>query len=221
MRNLKSAIGAVLFLLLFVPLFCAFDGQVDIDIRVYKIPRLQKWDAQISGENGSAPNVRVDGDLTAVFPDGIVFLQTELSPLASDSAVFQAIRDRIYFGGYNFQAASIKIEDLKRAHFKFDNLKLSEEVRFEKEISSYSKEDYRLSAGLKSVNDDEIVMNIKFDSGRSSFGGGMGAGIIGTIFDQSMVLPEQKILLIGFPSHDSGPRGTVFWLAVSASKNGL
>jgi hypothetical protein len=40
-----------------------------------------------------------------------------------------------------------------------------------------------------------------------------------TVFNQTIALPEHKILLIGFPSHDKGPRGTVFWLAISVIKN--
>jgi len=40
-----------------------------------------------------------------------------------------------------------------------------------------------------------------------------------TVFDQTIALSEHKILLIGFPSHDKGPRGTVFWLAISVIKN--
>jgi hypothetical protein len=165
--------------------------------------------------------VRVDGDLTAVFPDGIVFLQTDLSPMASNSAITQVIKERIFFGGNNFKATRIRVEDLKKVQLRFDESHSSEEVRFEKEISSHSKEDYRILADIKSVEEDGIIMKVRFDSGRSSFGGGIGGGIIRTVFNQSVILPEHKILLIGFPSHDKGPRGTVFWLAISVIRNEL
>ena len=43
--------------------------------------------------------------------------------------------------------------------------------------------------------------------------------MIGTIFNQTIALSEHKILLIGFSSHGKGPRGTLFWLAISVIKN--
>jgi hypothetical protein len=219
MNIFKTFIGIVLLMLSITSVAAPLEHELDVYIRVYKIPRVQNWESKISDGNGDITRVRVEGDLTAVFPDGIVLLQTDLSPLASDSAVAQAIRDRVYFGRDNIKATRISVEDLKEVHLRFDKSHSSEEVRFEKEISSHSEEDYRLRTRVKSVEEDEIIMNISFESGWSSFGVRLGAGFIGTIFDQTIALPEHKILLIGFPSHDKGPRGTVFWLAISAMKN--
>jgi hypothetical protein len=70
---------------------------------------------------------------------------------------------------------------------RFDKSQSSEEVQFEKEISSHSKEDYKILAEIKSVEEDEIIMNVSFDSGWSSFGGRLGTSIIGTIFEQAEV----------------------------------
>jgi hypothetical protein len=64
-------------------------------------------------------------------------------------------------------------------------------------------------------------MNISFVSGWSSSGGRTGVAMDSYIFDRTIVLPEHKILLIGFPSHDEGPRGTVFWIAISVVKNDI
>ncbi len=192
---------------------------LDVYIRVYKIPRVQKWEVKISDEKGDIIRARAEGDLTAVFPDGIVLIQTDLAHVASNSAVSHAIRDRIYFGNHNFEAVRITVVDLKEIHFFFDEAHSFEEARFDREISSHSKENYRLGTRVKSVDEDEIMLNICFESGRSSFGGGIGSGYIGTLLDQTFAMPEYKILLIGFPSYDKGPRGTVFWLAISAIKN--
>lgn len=219
MNILKSFAGIVLLMSLFVPFAAPLDGTLDVYIRVYKIPRIQDWAMELPGDNGETTSVRVDGDLTAVFPDGIVFLQTDLSPMASNSAITQVIKERVFFGGNNFKATRVRIEDLKKVQWRFDDSHSSEEIRFEKEISSHSKEDYRVLAELKSVEEDGIIMKIRFDSGSSFSGGRLGVSIGGTIFDRTIVLPEHKILLIGFPSHDKGPRGTVFWLAISAIKN--
>lgn len=219
METFKIVVGTVLLMSLFVPYVAPSDGELDVYIRVYKIPRIQYWAMELSGDNGEITNVRVDGDLTAVFPDGIVLLQTDLSPMASNSAITQVIKERIFFGGNNFKATRIRVEDLKKVHLRFDKSRSSEEVRFDKKVSSHSKEDYRFRTNVKSVEEDEIIMHISFDSGWSSYGGRLSSGIIGTIFDRTIVLPEYKILLIGFPSHDKGPRGTVFWLAISAIIN--
>jgi len=219
MNIFKRVVGTVFLMWSLTLVAAASDCELDVYIRVYKIPRIQYWAMELPGDNGETTLVRVDGDLTAVFPDGVVFLQTDLSPMASNSAITKVIKERIFFGGNNFKATRIRVEDLKKVQLRFDESHSSEEVRFEKEISSHSKEDYRILANVKSVEEDGIIMKVRFDSGRSSFGGGIGGGIIRTVFNQSIILPEHKILLIGFPSHDKGPRGTVFWLAISVIRN--
>jgi len=221
MNMYKRIVGTVLLMLFFVPAAAPFDCDLDVYIRVFKIPRIQNWEAEMSDGNGGIIKVQVKGDLTAIFPDGVVFLQTELSPMASGSAVIQAIRDRVSFGGDNIKATRVSVEDLKKFHLRFDKSHSSEEVRFDKEISSHSRENYRLRASVKSVEKDEILMKISFDSGWSSFGGRLAAGIMGTIFEQTIAFSEHKILLIGFSSHDKGPRGTIYWLAISVIKNNV
>lgn len=219
MNIFKRIVGTVFLMLSFVPVAAPFDCDLDVFMRVFKIPRIQNWEMKLADDRGGITTIRVDGDLTAVFPDGVVFLQTELAHTASDSAVIQAIRDRIFFGSNNVKDTRTSIVDLKKVHLRFEKSHSFEEVQFEKEISPQSQENYRIRASVKSVEKDEIIMKISFDSGWSSFGGRQGVGMIGTIFDQTIALPEHKILLIGFPSHDKGPRGTVFWLAISVINN--
>ncbi len=221
MNIFKRVVGTVFLMLSFVLVAAPFDCDLDVYIRVFKIPRIQYWEAKMADGNGGVTKVRVEGDLTAVFPDGVVFLQTELAPIASDSSVFQAIRDRVSFGRDNIKATKASVENLKEVYLQFDKSHSSEEVRFDKEISSHSSENYRLRTSVKSMEEDEIIMNISFDSGRSSFGGGFGGGIIRTVFDQTIALSEHRIHLVGFPSHDKGPRGTVYWLAISVIRNEL
>ncbi len=219
MNIFKRVVAIVLFVLLFVPYAAPLDGELDVYIRVYKIPRIQYWSMELPGDNGETTSIRVDGDLTMVFPDGVVLLQTDLSPVASNSAITQVIKDRIFFGGNNFKATRVRIEDLKEVQLRLDNSHSFEEVQFDKKITDHSRERYRLRTRAKFVAEDEIIMEIRFDAGRSSYGGHISSGIIGTVFNQSVIVPEHKILLVGFPSHDKGPRGTVFWLAISAIKN--
>ncbi len=216
MNIFKRIVGTVLFVSLFVLHAAPFDGDLDVYIRVFKIPRMQNWEAKLSGDYGEITNVRVDGDTMAIFPDGVVFLQTDLSPMASESAISQAIRNRVYFGNGSFKAGRISIEELKEVQMRFDGLHSSEEVRLKKEISPHHKEMYSIWVSVKFLEEDEIIMKIRFDSGWSSHGGRIGASVIGTVFSQTIAFSEQKILLIGFPSHDEGPRGAVYWLAISA-----
>ena len=219
MNIFTRVVAAVFLMLSFTPVAAPLDGELDVYIRVYKIPRIQYWSMELPGDNGEKTLVRVDGDLTEVFPDGVVLLQTDLSPMASNSAITQVIKEKVHFGGNNFKATRVRIEDLKKVHLRFDKSHSSEEVQFDKKITDHSRERYRLRTRAKFLAEDEIIMEIMFDAGRSSYGGHIGGGIIGTFFNQSVILPEHKILLIGFPSYDKGPRGTVFWLAISAIKD--
>jgi hypothetical protein len=221
MNTFKLIVATVFLMLSIVLVATPLNDELDVYIRVYKIPRIQYWSMELPGDNGEITSVRVDGDLTEVFPDGVVLLQTDLSPMASNSAITQVIQDRIFFGGNNFKATRVRIEDLKKVQLRFDNSHSFEEVQFDKKITDHSRERYRLRTRAKFGAEDEISMEIRFDAGRSSYGGHIGGGSIGTFFNQSVIFPEHKILLIGFPSHDKGPRGTVFWLAISAIKNEL
>lgn len=219
MNIFKRIAGTVLMMLSFALVAAPFDCDLDVYIRVFKIPRIQNWETKLSDKKVGITTIKVEGDLTAVFPDGVVFLQTELAHTASDSAVIQVIRDRIFFGGNNVKDTRTSIEDLKNVHLWLEKSRSPKEIRFEKEIYPQSQENYRIVASVKSVEIDEIIMKIRFDSGWSTFGGSMGVGMTSTIFNQTVALPEHKILLIGFPSHDKGPRGTVFWLAISVINN--
>lgn len=214
-----TRVVATVFLVLSLTLVAApCNEDLSVNIKVYKIPRVQYWSMELPGDNGDSTLIRVDGDLTMVFPDGVVLLQTDLSPVASNSAITQAIKERIFFGGNNFKATRVRIENLKEVQLRLDNSHSFEEVQFDKKITENSRERYRLRTIAKFVAEDEIIMEIRFDSGRSSYGGHISSGIIRTVFDQSVILSENRILLIGFPSHDKGPRGTVFWLAISVVK---
>lgn len=128
MNIFKTFVGIAL--LVFSSALVAAPSEYDLDvyIRVYKIPRVQNLEPKTPDGNGNITRVRVEGDLTAVFPDGIVLLQTDLSPLASDSAVAQVIRDRIYFGRDNIKATRISVEDLKEVHLRFNKSHSSELV---------------------------------------------------------------------------------------------
>ena len=99
MNNLKKALGIVFLVLSFALLAAPFESEWDVYIRVYKIPRIQYWSMELPGDDGETTLVRVDGDLTEVFPDGIVYLQTDLSPLASNSTIAKTIKERIFLGG--------------------------------------------------------------------------------------------------------------------------
>jgi hypothetical protein len=219
MNIFKRIAGTVFLMLSFILVMAPYDCDLDVTVRVFKIPRIQNWETKLSDDKEGITTIKVEGDLTAVFPDGVVFLQTELAHTASDSAIIQAIRDRIFFGRNNIKDTRTSIVDLKKIFLRLNKSHSSEEIRFDKKISSHSEEDYRLKASIKSEEKDEIILRISFDSGWSSFGARLGVGMTSTIFDQTIALPEHKILLIGFPSHDKGPRGTVFWLAISVIKS--
>ncbi len=220
--NILIRISGAVFLISSSVLFTApVDYDLDVYIHMFKIPRIQNFMANLPVENGGIINARIEGDLTAVFPDGVVLLQTELAHNASNSAIFQAIQDRVSFGSGNIKATRISIEDLKAVHLQFDNSHSSEEVQFDHKISSQHRENYELWVGVKSVKEDEVIIEIRFESGWSSSGGRIGTSIICSIFKHTIALAEHKVLLIGFPSNDDGPRGTVYWLACSVIKNNM
>ena len=116
MNIFKRIFGTALMMLSFVLVVAPFDCDLDVYIRVFKIPRIQNWETKLSDDKGGITAIKVEGDLTAVFPDGVVFLQTDLAHTASDSAVIQAIRDRIFFGGYNIKDTKTSIVCLLKVH---------------------------------------------------------------------------------------------------------
>lgn len=214
MNITRKLIGSVLLLVILAVYAAPVEKVIDIYIRVFKIPRIQKWEAKLSDGNGDFTQIRAEGDLTAVFPDGIILLQTELSPISADSAIQEAIQTKVYFGSSKLEADKISIEKLKNIHLCLNESQSSQEIRFEKKILPHQTENFILTTGLRSAKKNETIMNLKFETGWSSVGGRLGAGYIGTIFEQTVILAEQKTLLIGFPSYDKGPRGTVYWLAI-------
>jgi len=75
MNILKTFVRIVLIMLSITSVAAPFDHDLDVYLRVYKIPRVQYWAMELPVDNGETTLVRVDGDLTAVFPDGIVLLR--------------------------------------------------------------------------------------------------------------------------------------------------
>jgi hypothetical protein len=68
MNIFKRVVGIALLMFSFVPIVCPFEHNLDVYICVYKIPRIQNWEAKISDRSGEVTKVRVEGDLILIKP---------------------------------------------------------------------------------------------------------------------------------------------------------
>jgi len=111
MRNNTTRITLIALLMSsFVLAVAAPDAGVNVTVRVFKISRAQSWEAEFPYGCGGITKIRVNGDVTAAFPKGIVFLHTELSHKASYSTIINVIRDRISFGSGTLIAKRVYVE---------------------------------------------------------------------------------------------------------------
>jgi len=153
------------------------------------------------------------GEVTANFPRGVVFLETDLAANATDSAVARLIQDKVMFGRGVFIPKAVRVDEMEALRLRLDGGSPSARSRFEDEKGERRGDDYEIQAEWKSIGDAEPRVRVKMSAGWSAGGGSMMAGFSGDIFDRIVDVPEAKLLLIGFRSID---KKTVLWLGVCA-----
>jgi hypothetical protein len=185
----------------------------DIIIRVFEIPGEQSFEMKWPVGEGETANLMISGEVTANFPRGVVFLETELAANATDSAVARLIQDKVMFGRGVFIPKAVRVDEIEALRLRLDGASPSAQAKGEEKKGEGRLDDYAVLAEWKSGGSDSPRAHIKITAGWGAGGGSMAAGFSGDIFDQTIDIPEEKLLLIGFRSID---KKTVLWLGVSA-----
>ncbi len=196
--------------------------------------RTKKKAGVITGVTGR----QIGGAATESFPDGVVLLQNNIGTDFSTEEIQKSIREKIFSPlAVEFKKAALSpgigIESLGSHEFAWGNGKNGEKIRNEAEFYDYPNTHsyplhYWLSASPLAENDKEIVVRINFRGGyiavplshpsqvvtKEKSGPRWTKDSAPALLDLTLGLPRDKNLLIGFPSHDFGPRGNVYWLAV-------
>jgi len=191
-------------------------SDIKVQVRVFEIPMIQSIGArEYTGKGGF-----MGGDITEAFPDGMLIIPTELENETKDVLIIQVIQNKVNFGIDKIYQNAVSVSPLGIHSFQF--MKNSLEAKESKGQIDESKINlyYELSIAPKAIEDKELLVKIRFMVGwHSEPGGRLSTRMAWDVMDPTTIgLAYSKWLLIGFPSHDYGPRGTIYWLALYAEK---
>jgi hypothetical protein len=217
-------VPAILFLafISIAPLSAA-ERAVNLTVRIFQVPRMESWDVATPGICSDKASLTCRGDSTRAFPDGDLYLATQLAERADSGAITDEIMSRVIFGNGDFRAKSVSILEIGKFEAKLTPAKPTAQIELERDRTEYSSKEYGIEASLRPGDDSDILIKLRFDAGWSSWGGRLGTSLSSILFSKIVVISEDqegKLLLVGFPSHDEGPRGTIYWLAIGATRVG-
>ncbi len=179
-------------------------GQVPasvVRVKVLIVPSIQTVVQAESLPDGSVLGSQTGGEVTASFPDGVVLVRGGGGDF-SDDALRERIRAAVVFPSPSPRGVGIKV------------------------LGSYS---FRLRAGTSGSSDIDgpnlrrrlrisslapgngSILRIRFDAGKAE------EAELPTLLELTTAVGELETLLIGFPDHQEGRRGNVYFLAVRKS----
>lgn len=220
MNNIARWTLAPLVVLLLASSLLATGSGVKLMVHAFRVPKEQTW--EIFAPGGGAPEVSIlcRGNGTANFPGGVIMLRSELASDADDCATFEFVRERVTFGSEGYATHAVRVEDIGRWAPELTTQNPVARNRFEKRKSEDSSEEFEVTAELGPSLGKDIILKLKFESGRQFRSGSLSGGLSSTPYADTIVIPEErsaKLTLIGFPSFPMSPdKGTIYWLAVSA-----
>ena len=220
--------------------YTASENGLKISVRVLNIPMLQSvtW----GGDDGTGRIVGGTvggGDVTSAFPDGVVLIRCDTPSEISIAEIKKVIRDKVFFDHLDELKKTghfpgIGIEPLGDQEYSWNGfesknrrLPLEKEYYYVRNNHSYPVH-YWLTINPIAESDNEIAARVVFRGGFINTP--LSHGKIGeseaetkprwtkseapVLLDQTVGVTRGKTLLVGFPSHDFGVRGTVYWLAI-------
>lgn len=213
-ENYEAGINGVLLLGNTLQSHPSSTDEFNIRVRVFEIPMMQSvvW-GQDDGKGGIIGG-QAGGDITASFPDGLVIIPTALGSQASGDMIKTKIRDGVEFGCAKEFPRGVGINLNDDYDFDFEGRNLGTVVN--SHLIKYDpihKSEYSLEIKPLAVMADEVLVLIQFGVSNSH---STTTALGRTLIKQTVGLALSKVVLIGFPSKDSGPRGTVYFLALFA-----
>jgi hypothetical protein len=199
MKIILTALLTVLLIGLAVPALDIEEGPVRIAVRIFKIPAEQSFRGEMPDGRGGKISMHATGNINSVFPDGTLFLPTELAWNASDSAIGRAISERAGFGCGNIAPGKIQVRELKSLEFSLEKSGPGAGARFEETLGEGRALDYNIGVELLPDGQGEALVRIRFDAGWSASGGSIGAGFSESVISTVAAVPESRLLLVGAP----------------------
>jgi hypothetical protein len=215
MKNTLTTLLIILLVGLAIPARGTEDGPVLITVRVFKIPAEQSFQGDWPDGRGGKIALQASGNIISGFPDGTVFLPTELAPNASGSAVGRTIGERVSFGWGHLASGKVQVRELKSLDLSLEKGQPSAESRFEESLGEGRASNYEIRVELISAARGEAVVRLRFDAGWSAMGGSMGVGVSESVISTVAAIPESKLLLVGAPGDKA-----VYFLAVCVASKG-
>lgn len=211
MKNAATALLAVFFLGLPVPVQAEGRGPVRLAVRIFRIPAEQSFRVERPDGRGGKLSLQASGNISARFPHGTVIITTELARNASDSTIGRAISERVAFGCGDLVADNIKANELRSFDFSLDAEHPAEAARFEESLGEGRTADYELRVESLSGGPGEPLIRLRFYAGWSAQAGSLGVGMSEDVISTVAEVPESRLLLIGAPGDKA-----VYFLAVCA-----
>jgi len=215
MKNTLTALLIILIVGLAVPAQGTEDGPVQIAVRVFKIPAEQSFRGDLPDGRGGKISLQASGNIISGFPDGTVFLHTELARNAADSTIGRTIGERVAFGWVYPVAGKVEVRELKSLEFSLEKGRPVAEASFEESLGEGRSLDYDVRLELISAGQGETLVRLRFDAGWSATGGTLGVGVSEKVISAVATIPESKLLLVGAPANKA-----VYFLAVCVVSRG-
>jgi hypothetical protein len=215
MKSTLTALLVILIVSLAVPARGTEEGPVRLAVRVFKIPAEQDFRGDLPDGRGGKISLHVTGNIISGFPDGTLFLSTELARNAEDSTIGRTIGERVAFGWAYPVAGKVEVRELKSLEFSLEKGRPVAESSFEESLGEGRSSDYDVRVELVSTLRGEAVVRLRFDAGWSATGGTLGVGYSERVISAIAAIPESKLLLVGAPADKA-----VYFLAVCVATRG-
>lgn len=215
MKNTLTALLIAILIGLAIPVRGTDDGPVRITVRVFKVPAEQSFQGDLPDGRGGKISLQASGNIISGFPDGTVFISTELARNASESAVGRTIGERAAFGWGYLSAGKVQVRELKSLDFSLEKGRPVAESSFEESLGERRSLDYKVGVELISAGQGETLVRLRFDAGWSATGGSMGVGFSENVISAVAAIPESKLLLVGAPGDKA-----VYFLALCFRSKG-
>jgi hypothetical protein len=215
MKNTLISLLVAILIGLAIPVLGTDDGPVQMTVRVFKIPAEQSVQGERPDGRGGKISLQASGNIISGFPDGIVFLLTELAQNASESTVERTIGEHVAFGWADLFTGKVQVRELKSLDFTLEKGQPSAEAKFEERLGEGRASNYEVRVELISAARGEAVVRLRFDAGWSATGGSLGVGFSESVLSAVTAIPESKLLLVGAPGDKA-----VYFLALCFRSRG-
>jgi hypothetical protein len=211
MNKISAAFMTVLFVSLTAAAYAGADGPVRLSVRIFRIPAEQSFEVVRPDGRGGTVTLHASGNVAAGFPNGTVFVPTEMAANASDTGIGEAVAHAVTFGCGDLVADRVSFRELKSCEFDLDAGRPAGEARFEGSRREGRTDNYELRVERLPGSPEKPLVRFRFSAGWSAQAGSLGVGMSADVISAVAEVPDSKLLLIGAPGEKA-----VYVLAVCA-----